>query len=65
MYPDNFLTLREDFSMVNSVGALQVLPLDDRNRLLRAHMYTHTHLSIPAGLSHSCLADVEIVALFL
>lgn len=32
------------FSIVNSVGVLQVLPLDDRNWLLRAHKYTPTHI---------------------
>lgn len=32
------------FSIVNSVGVLQVLPLDDRNWLLRAHTYTPTHI---------------------
>lgn len=52
---------------MNSVGVLQVLPLDDRNWLLRAHTYTPTHTSIYTYwlTPNSCLADVEIVALFL
>lgn len=52
---------------MNSVGVLQVLPLDDRNWLLRAHTYTPTHTSIYTYWlkPNSCLADVEIVALFL
>lgn len=54
------------FSIVNSVGVLQVLPLDDnRNWLLCAHMYTPTHTYTYWLKPNSCLADVEIVALFL
>lgn len=67
MYPDNFLTLREDFFYSELCGRLQVLPLDDRNWLLSAHTYTPTHTSIYTYWlkPDSCLADVEIVALFL
>lgn len=45
MCPDNELILQEDFFFYSELcGHLQVLPLDDRNWLRRAHMYTPTHI---------------------
>lgn len=46
------------FSIVNSVGVLQVLPLDGRTRLLRAHVHTHTRLSIRTGLSQTLVLQM-------
>lgn len=67
MYPDNCLMLREDFfSIVNSVGVSKYYPwtigIDSG-----VHTRTHPHTSIYTCWlkPNSCLADVEIVALFL
>lgn len=67
MYPDNDLMLREDFfSIVNSVGISKYYPwtigIDSG-----VHTCTHPHTSIYTCWLKptSCLADVEIVALFL
>lgn len=49
MYPDNFLALWGDIFLLYTLGVLRLLPLDDRNGLLRALTHT-THASVHTGL---------------
>ena len=66
MYPGNFQTLREDFFYSELCGRLQVLSWTLGIGSC-VHTYTPTHTSIYTYWlkPNSCLADVEIVALFL
>lgn len=60
MYPDNFLTLREDFFYCELCGrSPSITPGRQELAPTCTHIHTHTHLSIHIGLSQTLVLQMQ------